>query len=94
MFEGLPGRVFLTYDLTALEERKYYEAGVLIGWSLTQGGPGPRCLHPALYQVLVSGFYPPIFLPEMFTFVASVQLNLLPMLQTNKNVESLLSFWY
>ncbi|CAB1446676.1 unnamed protein product [Pleuronectes platessa] len=30
--------------------RKYYQAGVLIGWSLAQGGPGPRCLHPALYQ--------------------------------------------
>nr|XP_046247374.1 uncharacterized protein LOC124060441 isoform X2 [Scatophagus argus] len=50
VFEGLPGRLFLTYDLAALEDRKYYEAGLLIGWSLTQGGPGPRCLHPALYQ--------------------------------------------
>ncbi len=52
VFEGPPGRLFLTYDLTALEDRKYYEAGVLIGWSLAQGGPGPRCLHPALYQVV------------------------------------------
>lgn len=61
VFEGLPGRVFLTYDLTALEEGKYYEAGILIGWSLAQGGPGPRCLHPALYQVLVSSFSPKLF---------------------------------
>uniref|UniRef100_A0A3B4UYK5 HECT domain-containing protein n=1 Tax=Seriola dumerili TaxID=41447 RepID=A0A3B4UYK5_SERDU len=52
VFEGHPRRLFLTYDLTALENRKYYEAGVLIGWSLAQGGPGPRCLHPALYQLM------------------------------------------
>lgn len=52
VFEGLPGRLLLTYDLAALEDGKYYETGVLIGWSLAQGGPGPRCLHPALYQVV------------------------------------------
>ncbi|KAM7387705.1 hypothetical protein PAMP_023926 [Pampus punctatissimus] len=52
VFEGQPGRLFLTYDLAALEDGKYYEAGVLIGWSLAQGGPGPRCLHPALYQLM------------------------------------------
>ncbi|XP_075944560.1 uncharacterized protein LOC142946850 isoform X2 [Anarhichas minor] len=52
VFEGHPGRLFLTYNLEALEDRKYYEAGVLIGWSLTQGGPGPRCLHPALFQLV------------------------------------------
>ncbi|XP_067369118.1 uncharacterized protein [Channa argus] len=52
IFEGHPGRLFLTYDLTALEDRRYYEAGVVIGWSLAHGGPGPRCLHPALYQLM------------------------------------------
>ncbi|XP_039983743.1 uncharacterized protein LOC120790376 isoform X2 [Xiphias gladius] len=52
VFEGQPGRLFLTYDLTALEDGKYYQAGVLIGWSLAQGGPGPRCLHPALYKLM------------------------------------------
>ncbi|XP_037627029.1 uncharacterized protein LOC119489002 isoform X1 [Sebastes umbrosus] len=52
VFEGLPGRLFLTCDLATLEDRKYYEAGVLIGWSLAHGGPGPRCLHPALYQLM------------------------------------------
>ncbi|XP_035509464.1 uncharacterized protein LOC118321997 [Morone saxatilis] len=52
VFEGLPGRLFFTYDLKALEDRKYYEAGVLIGWSLAHGGPGPCCLHPALYQLM------------------------------------------
>ncbi|XP_017294905.1 uncharacterized protein LOC108249798 isoform X2 [Kryptolebias marmoratus] len=51
VFEGRPGSLFLTHNLTALEGRKYYEAGVLIGWSLTHGGPGP-CLHPALYQLM------------------------------------------
>lgn len=51
LFEGLPGRLLLTYDLAALETRMYYKAGVLIGWSLAHGGPGPRCLHPALFQV-------------------------------------------
>ncbi|KAE8293922.1 hypothetical protein D5F01_LYC06863 [Larimichthys crocea] len=39
-------------EFLALEDRKYYEAGVLIGWSLAQGGPGPRCLHPTLYQLM------------------------------------------
>ncbi|XP_060890958.1 G2/M phase-specific E3 ubiquitin-protein ligase-like [Labrus mixtus] len=52
LFEGLPGRLFFTYDLSALEDRKYYDAGVLVGWSLTQGGPGPDCLHPSLYQLM------------------------------------------
>ncbi|XP_041862185.1 G2/M phase-specific E3 ubiquitin-protein ligase-like isoform X2 [Melanotaenia boesemani] len=52
VFEGRPGSLFLTYNLTALEEMKYYEAGVLIGWSLAQGGPGPYCLHPELYQLM------------------------------------------
>ncbi|CAG5863255.1 unnamed protein product, partial [Menidia menidia] len=52
VFEGRPGRLFLTYNLTALEDRKYYEAGILIGWSLSHGGPGPCCLHPALYQLM------------------------------------------
>ncbi|XP_041646698.1 uncharacterized protein LOC121511905 isoform X2 [Cheilinus undulatus] len=52
IFEGLPGRLFFTCDLSALENRKYYEAGVLVGWSLVQGGPGPRCLHPVLYQLM------------------------------------------
>ncbi|XP_023129690.2 uncharacterized protein LOC111570912 isoform X2 [Amphiprion ocellaris] len=52
VFEGRPGRLFFTCDLKALKDRKYYEAGVLIGWSLAQGGPGPRCLHPVLYQLM------------------------------------------
>ncbi|CAL8307321.1 unnamed protein product [Lota lota] len=52
VFEGSPGRLFLTYDLTALEDRKYYKAGVLIGWSLAHGGPGPQCMHPAFYQLM------------------------------------------
>ncbi|KAK1897625.1 G2/M phase-specific E3 ubiquitin-protein ligase [Dissostichus eleginoides] len=52
VFEGLPGRLFFTYDLAALKDRKYYEAGVLIGWSLAHGGPGPRCLHPVLFQLM------------------------------------------
>nr|XP_040040558.1 uncharacterized protein LOC120824057 isoform X2 [Gasterosteus aculeatus aculeatus] len=52
VFEGHPGRLFLTYDLEALKDKRYYEAGLLIGWSLIHGGPGPRCLHPALFQLL------------------------------------------
>ncbi|XP_012706538.2 G2/M phase-specific E3 ubiquitin-protein ligase [Fundulus heteroclitus] len=52
VFEGRPERLFLTYDLTALDDRMYYEAGVLIGWSLAHGGPGPCFLHPALYQLM------------------------------------------
>ncbi|TWW58458.1 hypothetical protein D4764_07G0011770, partial [Takifugu flavidus] len=52
VFEGLPGRLLLTYDLAALDMRLYYKAGVLIGWSLAHRGPGPQCLHPALYQLM------------------------------------------
>lgn len=51
LFEGRPGRLLLTYDLAALEAKAYRKAGVLIGWSLAHGGPGPACLHPALFQV-------------------------------------------
>lgn len=57
IFEGHPGRLFLTYDLKALEDGRYYEAGVLIGWTLAQGGQGPRCLHPAAYQVVSNAFH-------------------------------------
>lgn len=53
VFEGPTRRLFFTYDLKALEDGKYRQAGVLIGWSLAQGGPGPRCLHPTLYQVVL-----------------------------------------
>lgn len=60
LFEGRPGRLLLTYDLTALERRMYYKAGVLIGWSLAHGGPGPRCLHPVLFQVGSTCFYPSV----------------------------------
>ncbi|MEQ2282844.1 hypothetical protein AMECASPLE_004956 [Ameca splendens] len=52
VFEGCQERLFLTYDLTALDDRMYYEAGVLIGWSLAHGGPGPCCLHPALFELM------------------------------------------
>ncbi|XP_072294137.1 G2/M phase-specific E3 ubiquitin-protein ligase-like [Eucyclogobius newberryi] len=52
LFEGRPGRLLLTSDLSALEDWGYYEAGVLIGWSLAHGGAGPRCLHPALFQLM------------------------------------------
>lgn len=60
LFEGRPGRLLLTYDLAALERRMYYKAGVLIGWSLAHGGPGPRCLHPVLFQVGSTCFYPSV----------------------------------
>lgn len=52
LFEGQPGRLLLTSDLSALEDWRYYEAGLLIGWSLAHGGAGPRFLHPALYQLM------------------------------------------
>ncbi|XP_071342480.1 uncharacterized protein [Trachinotus anak] len=88
VFEGPPGRLFLTYDLAALENRKYYEAGVLIGWSLAQGGPGPRCLHPSLYQ-LMCGHNPSL---EDFSWTdiddADVQIRL-QQLQSCTNVKLL-----
>ncbi|KAJ0065538.1 hypothetical protein NL108_013101, partial [Boleophthalmus pectinirostris] len=52
LFEGQPGRRLFTSDLSALEEWGYYEAGVLIGWSLAHGGAGPRCLHPDLFKLM------------------------------------------
>ncbi|XP_062306776.1 uncharacterized protein LOC134011248 isoform X2 [Osmerus eperlanus] len=52
LLEGQPGLLLMTYDLVALEERRYFAAGALVGWSLCHGGPGLRCLHPALYQLM------------------------------------------
>ncbi|KAK7889034.1 hypothetical protein WMY93_024594 [Mugilogobius chulae] len=61
LFEGQPDRLLLTSDLSALEDWGYYEAGVLIGWSLAHGGTGPRCLHPALFRSYV---WPLLFLDD------------------------------
>lgn len=52
LLEGWPGRLLLTYDLGALEDRRYFTAGALVGWSLAQGGPGLCCLHPDFYQLM------------------------------------------
>ena len=40
------------HDITLLQENKYFIAGKLVGWSILQGGPGPRCLTEEGYRVL------------------------------------------
>lgn len=59
ILEGRPGHLLFAYDQAALEERRYYAAGVMVAWSLLHGGPGPCCLHQSLYQ-LMCGQSPPL----------------------------------
>ena len=59
ILEGRPGHLLFSYDQAALEERRYYAAGVMVAWSLLHDGPGPCCLHQSLYQ-LMCGQSPPL----------------------------------
>lgn len=43
---------WFSHDLTLLQDNKYFIAGKLVGWSIVQGGPGPRCLAEEAYRVL------------------------------------------
>lgn len=43
---------WFSHDLTLLQDNKYFIAGKLVGWSILQGGPGPRCLAEEGYRVL------------------------------------------
>ena len=43
---------WFSHDLTLLQDNKYFIAGKLVGWSIVQGGPGPRCLVEEGYRVL------------------------------------------
>ncbi|XP_019904491.2 uncharacterized protein LOC109616028 [Esox lucius] len=52
ILEGRRGHLLFAYDQTALEERRYYTAGVMVAWSLLHGGPGPYCLHKSLYMLM------------------------------------------
>ncbi|XP_041844552.1 G2/M phase-specific E3 ubiquitin-protein ligase-like [Melanotaenia boesemani] len=59
IFEGKTGQVFLSYDQTALDQRKYYKGGNLIAWSIAHGGPCIKALDPSLFQ-LMCGQDPPL----------------------------------
>ncbi|KAI4887915.1 hypothetical protein NFI96_014530 [Prochilodus magdalenae] len=52
IFEGNPGHLFFTYDQSALQQRKYEQAGKLVAWSIVHGGPGLKALDPCLYQLM------------------------------------------
>lgn len=49
IFEGPPEKVVFSYNLVALEARRYYTAGRLTAWSLAHNGPGPRNFNRALF---------------------------------------------
>ncbi|XP_064858865.1 uncharacterized protein LOC115145061 [Oncorhynchus nerka] len=59
ILEGRPGHLLFACNQAALEERRYYAAGVMVAWSLLHDGPGPCCLHQSLYQ-LMCGQSPPL----------------------------------
>ncbi|KAL7884210.1 hypothetical protein AOLI_G00069800 [Acnodon oligacanthus] len=52
VFEGKPGHLFFTYDQSALQQRKYEQAGKLVAWSIIHGGPGLKAVDPCLYQMM------------------------------------------
>ncbi|CAL8242169.1 unnamed protein product [Merluccius merluccius] len=52
VFEGRPNDLFFTFDLAALESKKYFNAGKLTAWSVAHGGPGPRSLNIDLFKLM------------------------------------------
>lgn len=52
VFEGKPGQMFFTYDQVAVEMKRYYTAGKLIGWSLMHGGPCFKALDSTLFKLM------------------------------------------
>ena len=53
IFEGL----WFSHDISLLQEGKYSLAGKLIGWSILQGGPEPRCLSDEAFHLLIEKTY-------------------------------------
>jgi hypothetical protein len=49
LFEGNKLR-FFSYDVDQLTSGKYRLAGQLVALSIRYDGPGPQCLHPAVYK--------------------------------------------
>ena len=53
IFEGRPGELlFFSYDLQALDQKKFYTAGKLTAWSIIHNGPGLRCLNNSLFALM------------------------------------------
>jgi len=53
LFCGLEHQRFLSFQHKCLEEDDYYVAGVIIAMSLVQGGSGPGCLSPKMFEAIV-----------------------------------------
>ena len=51
LFEGSQAK-YLSYDVTSLTARRYRLAGQLVALSIRYDGPGPQCLHPAVYNTI------------------------------------------
>eukprot|EP00794_Sanderia_malayensis_P008411 gene8411-9311_t len=49
VFDG----VWLSHNLELFHTKQYEIAGKLIAWSILQGGPGPRCIKPEIFNLLV-----------------------------------------
>ena len=45
--------VWLSHDLMLLHNKQYETAGKLIAWSILQGGPGPRCVLPEIFNLVM-----------------------------------------
>ncbi|XP_035592551.1 uncharacterized protein LOC118358728 isoform X1 [Oncorhynchus keta] len=87
ILEGRPGHLLFAYNQAALEERRYYAAGVMVAWSLLHDGPGPCCLHQSLYQ-LMCGQSPPL---EDFNWMDISDVDVQMKLQQVKNCTSIQS---
>lgn len=46
-------RLYFSYDMDLLSSGKYRLAGQLVALSLKFDGPGPQCMHPAVYATIV-----------------------------------------
>jgi len=51
LFEGSTAKYF-SYDIDMLTEGKYRLAGQLVALSLKYDGPGPQCMHTAVYDAI------------------------------------------
>ena len=55
IFHGSGNRLSFVHNVKALGKRRFYFAGLFIGVSLSNGGPGFPCLAQPVFQFLQSG---------------------------------------
>ena len=55
IFQGPPTSRSSVHYVQALQDRKYFNAGMLVAISLANGGPGFICLSDAVYNYFCHG---------------------------------------